>query len=238
MRRKLLDALHDDSLMARKSDEENALRSRAQGRRTPTLGSKSSPASRRERALYLPETSSKAVLDSTAFCSATHACWCAAPTSGRNPIPSGCANIPMQRCPRIEQQLYARVPIYPEVEVAHDVLLAAAHARVARAGSSARAQLARQGFARRARDPARGRDQARRRRGTKAALGRRQSVDRRIADPMIELARSLDGDSRTIRKQFEDEVEAPISAPRNTSRRSDSRPMEPRSTPTPPSRCA
>jgi hypothetical protein len=31
-------------------------------------------------------------------------------------------------------------------------------------------------------------------------------------DPMIVLARSLDGDARAIRKQFEDEVEAPISA--------------------------
>jgi hypothetical protein len=32
-------------------------------------------------------------------------------------------------------------------------------------------------------------------------------------DPMIELARrSMDGDSRAIRKQFEDEVEAPITA--------------------------
>jgi hypothetical protein len=31
-------------------------------------------------------------------------------------------------------------------------------------------------------------------------------------DPMIELARSLDTESRAIRKQFEDEVEAPISA--------------------------
>jgi hypothetical protein len=31
-------------------------------------------------------------------------------------------------------------------------------------------------------------------------------------DPMIELARAIDGDARAIRKQYEDEVEAPISA--------------------------
>ena len=42
---------------------------------------------------------------------------------------------------------------------------------------------------------------------------------------MIELARSLDGDSRAIRKQFEDEVEAPITAASEKNRRgSDSRP--------------
>jgi hypothetical protein len=31
-------------------------------------------------------------------------------------------------------------------------------------------------------------------------------------DPMLELARSIDGESRSIRRQFEDEVEAPIAA--------------------------
>ena len=64
------------------------------------------------------------------------------------------------------------VPIYAEVEIADAVLLAAAHARVARAGLSARTQLAHQGFARHARDAARGRDQARRRRGTQSSCGK------------------------------------------------------------------
>ncbi len=31
-------------------------------------------------------------------------------------------------------------------------------------------------------------------------------------DPMIELVRLIDGDARAIRKQYEDEVEAPIAA--------------------------
>ena len=31
-------------------------------------------------------------------------------------------------------------------------------------------------------------------------------------DPMIEIARSIDGESRAVRKQYEDEVEAPIAA--------------------------
>ena len=41
--------------------------------------------------------------------------------------------------------------------------------------------------------------------------GGRAAVDA-SRDPMIELVRSIDGDARALRRQFEDEVEAPIAA--------------------------
>ncbi len=40
----------------------------------------------------------------------------------------------------------------------------------------------------------------------------RQSRGGASLDPMIELAREIDGDARAVRKQYEDEVEAPIAA--------------------------
>src|ERR1700719_2354318 len=55
VRRKLLDALHDDALMARKSDDEKALRTSAQIAGTDPWR-QIEAASLRERALYLPET--------------------------------------------------------------------------------------------------------------------------------------------------------------------------------------
>ncbi len=98
---------------------------------------------------------------------------------------------------------------------------------------------AHQGFARHARDTARGRDEARRPRGTKAALGGRQSRRRRIAgshDHARKIARRRTrgpsaSSSRTKSKRR-------FRLRRSASRRNASRPMEPRSTPMPPSRCA
>ena len=48
--------------------------------------------------------------------------------------------------------------------------------------------------------------------GGKAAVGA-------SLDPMIELAREVDGDARAVRKQYEDEVEAPIAAASEKNRR-------------------
>ena len=173
VRRKLLDALHDDALMARKKDEESALRVAAQASPAPIRGNKSNrrpPASGRS---ICPTPSSRAPPDSTASCSATRACWCAAPTSGRSPTPSGCANSPRPRC-RASSSSSTRGADLCRGRGDDAVLLAAAHARVAGAGLSAGAQLARQGIARCACDAARGGNQARRCRRAQAAVGGRQ----------------------------------------------------------------
>ena len=114
--------------------------------------------------------------------------------------------------PRIEQQLDARVPIFSEVEV---LTLSASLQRM-REWLGPDYPLVRRLLARdspttlatrlvaetKLDDPAvRGQLW----RGGKAAVEASR-------DPMIELVRALDGDSRALRKEFEDEIEAPIAA--------------------------
>jgi hypothetical protein len=114
--------------------------------------------------------------------------------------------------PRIEQQLNARVPIYAEVETLtlsfslqrmrewlgpdHPVvrsLLAKESPETLAVRVVAESKLD---------DPA-----------VRMQLwqGGKSAVDQ-SRDPMIELARSIDRDSRALRRQFDDEVEAPIAA--------------------------
>jgi hypothetical protein len=192
VRRKLLDALHDDALMARKRQIETA--------------------SLRERALYLPETfieggaGFNSILFRYARLLVRGADERAKPNTERLREYTDAA------LPRIEQQLYARVPIYSEVEVltmsfslqrmrewlgpdhpvvrkllikdSPDTLATRLVAETKLDDPAVRKQLWE---------------------GGKAAVDASQ-------DPMITLARALDAGSRAIRKQFEDEVEAPISA--------------------------
>jgi len=113
---------------------------------------------------------------------------------------------------RIEQQLVARVPVFAEVEV---LTLSASLQRM-REWLGPDYPLVRQLL---------GRD-------SPTALATRlvaetklddpsvrrqlweggQAAVRASRDPMIELARAIDGDARLLRTQFEDEVEAPITA--------------------------
>jgi hypothetical protein len=211
VRRKLLDALHDDALMARKSDDEKALRMSAQIAGTDPWR-QIETASLRERALYLPETfieggaGFNSILFRYARLLVRGADERAKPNTERLREYTDAA------LPRIEQQLYARVPIYSEVEVltmsfslqrmrewlgpdhpvvrkllikdSPDTLATRLVAETKLDDPAVRKQLWE---------------------GGKAAVDASQ-------DPMITLARALDAGSRAIRKQFEDEVEAPISA--------------------------
>jgi len=211
VRRKLLDALHDDTLMARKSDDEKALRMSAQIAGTDPWR-QIETASLRERALYLPETfieggaGFNSILFRYARLLVRGADERAKPNTERLREYTDAA------LPRIEQQLYARVPIYSEVEVltmsfslqrmrewlgpdhpvvrkllikdSPDTLATRLVAETKLDDPAVRKQLWE---------------------GGKAAVDASQ-------DPMITLARALDAGSRAIRKQFEDEVEAPISA--------------------------
>jgi len=211
VRRKLLDALHDDALMARKSDDEKALRMSAQIAGTDPWR-QIETASLRERALYLPETfieggaGFNSILFRYARLLVRGADERAKPNTERLREYTDAA------LPRIEQQLYARVPIYSEVEVltmsfslqrmrewlgpdhpvvrklllkdSPDTLATRLVAETKLDDPAVRKQLWE---------------------GGKAAVDASQ-------DPMITLARALDAGSRAIRRQFEDEVEAPISA--------------------------
>jgi hypothetical protein len=114
--------------------------------------------------------------------------------------------------PRIEQQLYARVPIYAEVEtLTLSFSLQRMREWLGPDYPMVRSLLAKESpetLAVRVVAESKLDDPAVRMqlwRGGKAAVDQSR-------DPMIELARSIDRDSRTLRRQFDDEVEAPISA--------------------------
>jgi hypothetical protein len=97
VRRKLLDALHDDALMARKSEDERPC-GHARKFPAPIRGAKSRRPRRASARCTCRTPSSKAAPASTAYYSAMRACWCAALPRERNPIPSGCENIPTRLC--------------------------------------------------------------------------------------------------------------------------------------------
>jgi hypothetical protein len=211
VRRKLLDALHDDALMARKSDDEKILRANAQIPGTNPWDQIDSAAAR-ERALYLPYTfiEGGAGFNSILFRYARLLVRGADERVRLNT--ERLREYTDAALPRIEQQLYARVPIYSEVEVltlSFSVQrmrewLGPDHPLVRKLLASDSPDT----FATRLVAETKLTDPMVRKQlweGGKAAVDASQ-------DPMIALARALDGDSRAIRKQFEDEVEAPISA--------------------------
>jgi len=211
VRRKLLDALHDDALMARKSEEERSLRAAA---RLPGEDPWNiiDAASTRERALYLPYSfiESGAGFNSILFRYARllvrGADERAKPNTARLREYTDAA------LQRIEQQLVARVPVFSEVEV---LTLSASLQRM-REWLGPDYPLVRQllvkdsptTLATRLVAETKLDDPGVRRQlwegGQAAVLASR--------DPMIELARAIDGDARLQRTQFEDEVEAPIAA--------------------------
>ena len=210
-RRKLLDALHDDAMMARKAADEENLRALSQLSGTDPW-KQIEAATRRERALYLPETfieggtGFNSVLFRYARLLVRGADERAKPNTER------LREYTDTSLPRIAQQLYTRIPIYPEVEVltlsfslqrmrewlgpdnslVRKVLLKESPEALA-TRLVAETQLI---------DPA-----------LRKQLwdGGKPAVDA-SRDPMIEFARSLDAESRALRRQFENEVEAPIAA--------------------------
>lgn len=211
VRRKLLDALHDDALMARKSDDENVLRATAQIV-APDPWAEIASAARRERILYLPHTFIEGAGGFNSILFRYARLLVRGADERSKPNTQRLREYTDAALPRIEQQLHARVPIYAEVEVltlsfslqrmrewlgpdypvvrrllAHDSPDSLATRLVAETkldDPDVRRQLWE---------------------GGKAAVEASR-------DPMIELARSLDGPSRALRTQFEDEVDAPIAA--------------------------
>jgi Peptidase S46 len=211
VRRKRLDALHDDALMDRRKAEESTLR---------TLANLSSPdpwdqietASMRERAIYLPYTfiEGGAGFNSILF---RYARLLARGADERTkPNTERLREYTDSMLPRIEQQLYARVPIYAEVET---LTLSFSLQRMREwlgpdyplvrrlLGKESPETLATRVVAESKLDDP----------GVRKQLwqGGKTAVDQ-SRDPMIELVRSIDGDSRALRKEFDDEVEAPIAA--------------------------
>ena len=211
VRRKLLDALHDDSLMVRKKAEETTLRALAKPD-GPDPWQQIESATARERAIYLPYSFVEGAAGFNTILFRYARLLLRGADERAKPNTERLHEFTDTNLPRIEQQLYAHVPIYAEVET---LTLSFSLQRMREwlgpdyplvrrllAKESPEA-LATQVVAETKLDDPAIRKQLWQ--GGKSALDASR-------DPMIELARSIDGDARAIRKQLENEVEAPVTA--------------------------
>lgn len=211
VRRKLLDALHEEALYARKAQDEQAIRTSA----GPAIGNPWADIERATnvaRDLYQPYAFLEGGVgfNSQLFRYARTLVRGAAerqkPNSGRLP------EFAESALPRIEQQLFAPVPVYPELE---NLTFSYSLERM-REWLGPDDPVVRQLLAKESPDALAARlvsgtalsDPAVRRKlweGGQAAI-------ESSTDPMILLAKSVDGPARAIRTCYEDEVEAPITA--------------------------
>ena len=211
VRRLELDALNDDAFMEQKTKAEQALRSLA-GFNGVDPWQEIAAASQRERALYLPYVF---IENAAGFSSALfrHARVLVRGAEERlKPNKDRLHEFIDAELPRLQRDLYARVPVYPEFEQLtlsfslermrewlgpdHPVV----HRLMGKESPDALAtrliaetELNDAAFRKRLWD------------------GGKRAVDA-SRDPMILLVHSIDGEARAIRKQYEDEVEAPIAA--------------------------
>jgi hypothetical protein len=211
VRRKLLDALHDDDLLARKQADEEALRPRVK-----TLGldpwAQIESGVARERELYLPYTFIESGVGFNSILFRYARLLLRGSDERVKPNDTRLREYTDSALPHIEQQLYARVPIYAEVEtLTLSFSLQRMQEWLGPDQPLVHRLLARdspESFATRVVAETRLGDAGERRRlweGGRAAVEASR-------DPMIELARSIDGDARALRTRFDDEVEAPIIA--------------------------
>ena len=216
VRRNQLDALLDDRLIARKRAEEKALRARIAA--DPSLAVSGDPwadiarAEARDRQLSLPYTFLErgAGFNSRLFYYARTLVRAAA----ERPKPNAdrLREFRETALPRVQQRLLAPIPVYPQLE---KLTLSFSLERM-REWLGPDAAVVRQlmsndspdSLATRAVDGSHLGDPAVRKQlweGGQAAIDASH-------DPMIELAKAVDPESRAVRKQVEDEVEAPIQA--------------------------
>jgi hypothetical protein len=211
VRRKLLDALHDDALINRKKAEESTLRTLA-NLPGPDPWQQIEEATMHERALYLPYTfiEGGAGFNSILFRYARLLLRGADERTKQNT--ERLREFTDSMLPRIEQQLSARVPIYAEVET----LTLSFSLRRMREWLGPDYPLVRNLLAKESPETLATRVVAESKLDDPAVRihlwqGGKPALDQ-SRDPMIELARSLDPDSRALRRQFDDAVEAPIAA--------------------------
>jgi hypothetical protein len=211
VRRKLLDALHDDALMDRKKAEEATLRTLA-NLPAPDPWKQIESASQRERALYLPYSFIEGGAGFNSILFRYARLLVRGADERAKPNTERLREFTDSMLPRIEQQLFAHVPIYAEVEtltlsfslqrmrewLGPDYPMVRSLLAVESPETLSTRVVAESTLY----DP-----EVRKQlwQGGKAALDQSR-------DPMIALVRSIDGDSRALRKRFDDEVEAPIAA--------------------------
>ena len=211
VRRKELDALNDGALLTGKTEAEEELRASAHLAGTDPWHEIES-ASARERALYLQYTflESGAGFNSGLFRDARLLVRGADERTKRNA--DRLREFTDASLPFIQRGLYARVPVYAELEVLTLSFslermrewLGPDHPVVRRLLSKESPDsMATRLVAETKLDDAEVRKQL--------WQGGKAAVDASL-DPMITLARAIDADARAIRRRYEDEVEAPIAA--------------------------
>jgi len=211
VRRKLLDALHDDAMMARKKAEEATLRSLAKPDGADPWREIESAANR-ERAIYLPYSFAENAAGFNTILFRYARLLLRGAEERAKPNTERLREFTDTNLPRIEQQLYARLPVYGEVET---LTLSFSLQRM-REWLGPDYPLVRRLLARESPEALATRVVAE----TKLydADVRKQlweggkSAVNASRDPMLELARLVDGDARTVRMRLENEVEAPITA--------------------------
>jgi hypothetical protein len=211
VRRKLLDALHDDALISRKKAEESTLRTLA-NLPGPDPWQQIEEASRRERALYLPYTFIEGGAGFNSILFRYARLLLRGADERTKPNTERLREFTDSMLPRIEQQLSARVPIYADVET----LTLSFSLRRMREWLGPDYPLVRNLLVKESPEALATRVVAESKLDDPAVRiqlwqGGKAAVDQ-SRDPMIELARSLDPDSRALRRQFDDAVEAPIAA--------------------------
>jgi hypothetical protein len=211
VRRKELDALDDDAMLAGKSEAEELLRAKAQlGGSDPWAAIESATA--RERALYLEYTflESGAGFNSSLFRDARLLLRGADERAKRNT--DRLREFTDASLPAIQRELFAHVPVYPELELLTLSFslermrewLGPDYPVVRRLLSKESPQsLATRLIAETKLDDA---DERKR-----LWQGGKKAVDASL-DPMIEVARAIDAQARAVRTRYDNQVEAPIAA--------------------------
>lgn len=211
VRRKLLDALHDDAMMARKKAEEQSLRAAANPGE-PDPWRQIEAATERERALYLPYSFIEGAAGFNSILFRYARLLLRGAEERARPNTERLREFTDSMLPRIEQQLFASVPIYGEVEA---MTLSFSLQRM-REWLGQDYPLMRSLFAKESPEALATRVVAESKLdepGVRQALwlGGMPALEQ-SRDPMIELARAVDGEARALRRQFDAEVEAPVSA--------------------------
>lgn len=215
--RKLLDALHEESLMQRKAQEESALKSQVAGNEQLAADfgdpwSDIEKALQTERSIYEPYVF---IEEGAGFSSGLfrHARTLVRYSAERDkPSTERLREYRDTALPRIEQRIKAQTPIYPELE---QITLAFSLERMREyLGPDhpiVRAILSKESpdsLAAKLIEGSKLADPKERLRLWQSGSAALQTS----SDPMILLAQQVDPDARAVRKRYEDEVEAPIRA--------------------------
>ncbi len=217
VRRKLLDALHDDHLLQKKRDEESALRAKAasQPGAPPTASDPWTIIARAEevdRQLSLPYTYLEAGAGFNSRLYGYARMILRGAVERQKPDGERLREFRDTALARIEQQLKAPVPVYPQLE---NLTLSFSLERM-REWLGPDADIVRRLLSKDSPDSLAARVIS----GSSLAdpmvrmklwAGGIEAIEA-SQDPMIELARQVDPLARQIRKRYEDEVEAPVDA--------------------------